>query len=330
MTFAETRAGDSVRFDGANGEHMLITGDGSVWESDPSALTQAVLAELRENGILGVTRAEPGGFLGEVSRGMVTVVLLALAAFAAATLVYAYAMIGVLMCSLLGACGSSPATPMVMPTQTTAGVAPWPSLTGDLRTSTPTRSPSTTATVAPLPTPTAGGFPASTPTRSPSPTATFASLPTPTGGPPALTPTRAPAPTPAVARTALTLHLTLGSYDPVTGSDGWSNYGVTLWNQGAEAVDLSELVQQSWYSLDAVLGGTDDCGAAGHVIAPADLDPGGSISLPFGANLEPDPLYWPQCVNRTSGFVIVELHSRHSSKYTAASWTVSYAVIRSP
>lgn len=166
-----------------------------------------------------------------------------------------------------------------------------------------------------------------TPPAEPTPVPTSPASPTPTVALSA-TPTATPTATPPAGRRALSLRLTLDSYQATTGSGGWSNYAYTIHNLGSFDVDLAELTVQSWYSADAIAGGADDCAAGGERLGPGAIAPGDAISLSFGANLSPSPQYWPQCVARAAGYVIVEVHSRGSTKYTAGSWTVAYAVTR--
>jgi hypothetical protein len=120
--------------------------------------------------------------------------------------------------------------------------------------------------------------------------------------------------------------LTLGSYEAVAGPDLASNYSYTLKNVGSEPVLLGQLTIQSWYSADAVLGGPDDCGAAGAVLDPQPLAPGASVTLSFFANLEPSPVFWPQCVSRDEGFVIVHVHT--NPPYAPNSCWAAYPVTR--
>jgi len=147
---------------------------------------------------------------------------------------------------------------------------------------------------------------------------------TPTLTPPATTlPTQVPKHTPSAT-------VTINSFEPETGADGWSNYVFTLRNTGTHDLDMQYLYLQSWYSADPVLGGGDDCGAAFHNLQPGAIAPGDSVTLNFGANIVPSPAYWPQCVHRTSGYVIVEVHTIDPNPlYNSASWWASYPVIRS-
>lgn len=124
----------------------------------------------------------------------------------------------------------------------------------------------------------------------------------------------------------LSMTLDLDAHEAVAGADLLSSYTYTLSNIGNTPVELEHLVLQSWYSSDDVLGGGDDCAAAGIVLGPGTLLPGASITDIFSANLEPSPMFWPQCVNRSSGYVIVEVHTK--SPYPPQSWWVSYAVSR--
>ena len=140
------------------------------------------------------------------------------------------------------------------------------------------------------------------------------------------TPTASPAPS---GQQVPDLLFTLDSFEAETGSDGWSDYTYSLKNIGVDAVDLSYLAIQSWYSADAVRGGGDDCAAAGRALGAEAIAPGDSATASFGANLEPNPQYWPQCVDRMAGFVIVEVRTVNASYFPWGRW-VAYPVTRSP
>ena len=56
------------------------------------------------------------------------------------------------------------------------------------------------------------------------------------------------------------------------------------------------------------------------------IEPGGAMTVTFGANLAPNPQYWPACVDRESGYVLVEVHTQWLSQgqaWFAGSYPVS-------
>lgn len=61
------------------------------------------------------------------------------------------------------------------------------------------------------------------------------------------------------------------------------------------------------------------------------LPPGGSASFAYYANIAPEPQFWARCVERQSGFVVVELKVQlNSTHYLPGSWWTSYPVSRHP
>ena len=196
--------------------------------------------------------------------------------------------------------------------------APSPTQT---RTATPTRTPPATAPLAPA---TSTQAPATTATQRP---ATPTPAPTDTPVPPT------PVPTPA--KVAIQLEVRVHSPETVADADYFSRFDMEIINRSAVTVDLREIGAYSWYSEDADFRGADDCVAgqaapAGYV--PKELwfvPPGGSVTFAFTAHIDPEPMYWPQCIDRKNGFVIVEALVRlNSTLYLPGSWWAAYPVSR--
>lgn len=112
---------------------------------------------------------------------------------------------------------------------------------------------------------------------------------------------------------------------------------VSLKNTGTSAIDTFYLTVQGWYSADAVRGGADDCAGGGFRLdayfPPSGrmIQPGQTVTVHNSTYVGPEPQYWPQCVSRVSGYVIVEVHTQGTGNpYGSHSWTVAYPVTRHP
>ncbi|MGD9933348.1 MAG: TolB family protein [Dehalococcoidia bacterium] len=220
---------------------------------------------------------------------------------------------------LEGVPSPSPATPALATATATA-------------TSTPFRTtPTGTAVPAATTTP-----PGATPTRASTPVTAAPATPTPTASP---TATSIPTPTPTPTKIAISMEVRVHSPEAVADEDGFSHYILEIVNRSSVPVDVRQLGVSPWYSTDTVPGGPDDC-VAGQA-APAGylpqelrtLPPGGSASFPFYANIAPNPAGspWAQCLDRQSGFVVVELDVQlNATHYLPGSWWASYPVARGP
>lgn len=182
--------------------------------------------------------------------------------------------------------------------------------------------------------PTDTPIPSLSPARTLTPTAT-AQVGTAPPAPPTSTPTVTNTAPAAAPPTIATIDFTV-TVLTVSGDQGGgtAHYTYRILNTGATPINLLDLVQQSWFSADSVFQGPPtDCGASGSVLGVTQiLLPGQSYNGQFFASYAPEPQFWPQCVPLSSGWVIVEIHTREELthlKHTRAEMTRSRSLANS-